>query len=400
MTSGRTGATGAGTDGRIGPIGRRELNRTLLRRQLLDAAAELTVPAAVEHLVGVQAQLPAAPYVALWSRLAGFRHQDLADLITGRRLVRVALMRSTLHLVTAKDCRTLRPAVQQALDRELASLPAFGPRLEGVDLDALLDEAREALRDKPMTATELGARLRVRWPDRDPRAMAYAVRNRETLVQVPPRGLWGKSGLPRHVTAAQWLDGDDGDDPAGPGAYPGPDGAAAARQESMVLRYLRAFGPATIRDMQAWSGVTGLAEIVEPMRSRLRVRHDDRGRELWDLPGAPIADAAVKAPLRFLPEYDNVLLGHADRGRIMPDGVTFGSYAARLRPRSVIRGGFLGDGFLAGVWSVTRDPDGVHVLLVEPFAPLSPADTEAAVKTGRRLLEFVAGSSDGRVELT
>jgi hypothetical protein len=377
-------------------LGRRELNRTLLRRQLLDAPAELSVATAVEHLVGVQAQLPTAPYIGLWSRLVGFRHDDLADLITERHLVRAALMRSTLHLVTAADCRSLRPAVQQVLDRELANVPAFGPRLAGMDLAALLDEARAGLRERPMTATELGAHLRKRWPEGDAAAMAYAVRNRETLVQVPPRGLWGKSGLPRHVTAAQWLgDGNDGPDAASPGA----EGETSARQQAMILRYLAAFGPATIRDMQAWSGVTGLAEIVEPLRPRLLVRRGDRGRDLWDLPGAPIADADAPAPLRFLPEYDNALLSHADRTRIMPDGVTFSSYWGRLRPRSVVRGGFLADGFLAGLWSVPRESNG-HVLSVEPFAPLSPADAEAARATGRELLAFVSGDQDGRVELT
>jgi len=221
------------------------------------------------------------------------------------------------------------------------------------------------------------------------------VRNRETLVQVPPRGLWGKSGQPRHVTAAQWLgDGDEGPD----GARSGSEAGTRARQEAMILRYLAAFGPATIRDMQAWSGVTGLGEIVEPLRPRLRVRRDDRGRDLWDLPEAPVADADAPAPLRFLPEYDNALLSHADRTRIMPDGVTFSSYWGRLRPRSVVRGGFLADGFLAGLWSIPRDGDG-HVLSVEPFAPLSPADAEAAQATGRELVALVTGGQEGRVEL-
>jgi hypothetical protein len=387
----------AGADGRSRRLGRRELNRTLLRRQLLDAPADLSVMAAVEHLVGVHAQLPNAPYIGLWSRLGRFRHDDLADLITQRRLVRVALMRSTLHLVTAADCRSLRPAVQQAFDRELANVPAFGPRLVGMDLNALLAEARAALSQGPMTASELGAHLRKRWPDGDATAMAYAVRNRETLVQVPPRGLWGKSGQPRHVTAAQWLRDGGGEAPR-PGDS-GADGEIRARQQAMLLRYLAAFGPATIRDVQAWSGVTGLAEIVEPTRSRLRVTRDDRGRELWDLPDAPIADPDTPAPPRFLPEYDNALLGHADRARIMPDGVTFTSYSGRLRPRSVIRGALLVDGFLAGVWSVPRAPGDGHVLSVEPFAPLRTADAEAVAETGRELLAFVTGDRDGRVEL-
>jgi hypothetical protein len=386
------------------PGGRRltraELNRTLLRRQFLDTPADVTAEAAVEHLAGVHAQLPASPYVGLWSRLARFRHDDLASLIEERRLVRVALMRSTLHLVTARDCLLLRPAVQQALDRELASVRAFGPRLAGMDMPALLDEARAVLREGPLTATELGARLRLRWPDRDPRAMAYAVRNLETLVQVPPRGLWGKPGAPRHVTAAQWL-GDSEDDGGHSGVREGGHsggreadaGGLRKRQEAMVLRYLAAFGPATVQDMQAWSGVTRLAEVVEPMRPRLRVLAGEDGRALWDLDGAPLADTDGQAPLRFLPEYDNALLGHADRSRVMPDGVTFAGYAGRLRQRSVIRGALLAGGFLAGTWSVTRAADGMHVLEVEPFTRLSRADAAAAEETGRRLLTFVTGDA-------
>jgi hypothetical protein len=382
---------GTGHAGGTRRLSRRELNRTLLRRQFLDAPAEVTAEAAVEHLAGIQAQLPAAPYIGLWSRLRGFRHGDLASLIEGRRLVRVALMRSTLHLVTARDCLLLRPAVQQVLDRELAAQRAFGPRLAGLDMDALLAEARVILREGPLTATELGARLRLRWPDRDARAMAYAVRNLETLVQVPPRGLWGKPGAPRHVTAAQWL---------GTGGPYAAEGGIRAAREAMVLRYLAAFGPATVADMQAWSGVTRLAEVVEPMRSRLRALADEDGRELWDLDGAPSADGDGPAPLAFLPEYDNVLLGYADRSRVMPDGVTFAGYAARLRPRSVMRGALLAGGFLAGTWSVTRADGGTHVLLVEPLRELPAADAAAAQETGRRLLAFVTGDEGtGRVEL-
>ncbi len=370
-------------------LGRRVLNRALVQRQLLSRPAALPVAEAVERLVGMQAQLPAGPYIGLWSRLAGFAHRDLADLITVRRLVRVALMRSTIHLVTARDCRLLRPAVQQALDRDLFANAAFGPPIEGMDLQALRAEAREALAEGPMTAAQLGKRLQRRWPERDPGAMAYAVRNLEALVQVPPRGLWGRPGQARYVTAADWLkaDWDNG-------------AAAAPRLDAMVLRYLAAFGPATVRDIQAWSGVRGLAEIVEPLRPRLRAFADEDGRELWDLPDAPIPDADSPAPPRFLPEYDNALLGYADRRRVMPDGMTFAAYAGRLRPRSVVRGGVLIGGFLAGVWSITRQAAGGHVLVIEPFDRLPSPEAADLEKLGRRLLAFVAGDdAGGRVEL-
>jgi hypothetical protein len=157
----------------------------------------------------------------------------------------------------------------------------------------------------------------------------------------------------------------------------------------MIARYLAAFGPATVMDVQAWAGVTRLAEIIEPLRAGLRTYRDDNGRELWDLPEATLADPDAPAPVRFLPEYDNALLGYADRSRIIPDGHTFGSYARLLRPRSVIRGGFLADGFLAGVWSVARAGD-EHTLTIDPFAPLPSATAAALEETGQRLLAFAA----------
>jgi hypothetical protein len=158
----------------------------------------------------------------------------------------------------------------------------------------------------------------------------------------------------------------------------------------MIARYLAAFGPATVMDVQAWAGVTRLAEVIEPLRPRLRTYRDENGRELWDLPEASLADPDAPAPVRFLPEYDNALLGYADRSRIIPDGHSFARYARLLRPRSVIRGGVLADGFLAGVWSVTKAGD-EHSLTVDPFTPLPPATAAAVEETGHRLLAFVGG---------
>lgn len=157
----------------------------------------------------------------------------------------------------------------------------------------------------------------------------------------------------------------------------------------MILRYLAAFGPATVMDVQAWAGVTRLAEVIEPLRPELRTYLDESGRELWDVPEASLVDPDAPAPVRFLPEFDNAMLGHADRSRIFPDGHTFGSYARLLRPRSVIRGGFLADGFLAGVWSVARAGD-EHTLTIDPFSPPPPAIADALEEEGQRLLAFVA----------
>lgn len=231
-----------------------------------------------------------------------------------------------------------------------------------------------------MTAQELGRRLRERWPDRDGRAMAYAARNLETLVQVPPRGLWGQPGQPRYATARDWLGGErDGEPPRDP----------RAAAEALVLRYLAAFGPAAVRDIQAWAGVTRLGDIVESLRPRLRGYLGADGRELWDLADAELAQEDAPVPVRFLPEYDNAILGYADRSRILPDGVTFSSYAARLRPKSVVRGGVLIDGFLRGTWAVSRQGSGRHALQADPFEGESwPADEVA--RRGAELIAFTS----------
>ena len=381
---------------------RRQLNRTLLRRQLLAEPSRLPVVDAVRRVAGLQAQVPKDPYVGLWSRLERFAHDDLGTPLTERRLVRVALMRSTIHLVTAEDVGAFRPAVQPALDRELRST-TWGPPIAGLDLPAVLDEARRVLRDQPMTATELGKRLQERWPDRDGRAMAYAARNLEPLVQVPPRGLWGVPGQPRLAAARDWL---------GWPPEPGSDDVALAGSRAttaLVERYLAAFGPASVRDAQAWAGVTRLAEVIESLRPRLRSYVSEDGRELWDPADAELADADGRVPVRFLPEYDNAILGYADRSRILLDGMTFSGYAARLRGGSVTRGGLLVDGFLAGTWSVARDAGAVeggagerrHALRVDAFRRLDGDEHDAVEESGRELLAFVAGNGgeDGRVEI-
>jgi hypothetical protein len=363
-----------------GQLSQRLLNRTLLRRQLLDAPSPLAVPDAVRRVAGLQAQVPRDPYIGLRARLAGFTRDDLAAAISGRRLVRVALMRSTIPQVTAVDCLGFRPAVQPALDRELFTTATWSRPVAGLDLAAVLAEARDVLREQPMTAQELGRRLRERWPDRDGRALAYAVRNLETLIQVPPRGLWGQPGQPRYATASDWLG-------AAPEDAPPLEPRAAA--QALVLRYLAAFGPAAVRDIQAWAGVTRLGEVVESLRPRLRAYAGPGGRELWDLADAGLGEEDAPVPVRFLPEYDNAILGYADRGRILPDGVTFSAYAARLRPKSVVRGGVLVDGYLRGTWAVWRQDSGAHALHAEPFEEHAwPADEVA--ERGAELVAFTS----------
>ena len=343
-------------------LSRRALNRALLARQLLLERRSLPVLDAIEHLVGLQAQLPNTPYVGLWTRLDNFSAKDLSAAIECRRAVRIALMRSTIHLVSARDCLALRPAIQPALDRSLYSGSPWGRGIIGMDIAAFVAAARALLEEKPRSLAELGPLLREHWPDRDASSMAYSIRNLVPLVQVPPRGLWGASGQAICTTAESWL------------------GRSLATRPSpgkIILRYLAAFGPATVRDIQSWSGLTGIQKSIEPLRPRLGTFHDESGCELFDVPGAPLPDPATPAPPRFLPDYDNVLLAHADRARIV------GALVGHVRP-SIGQATVLVDGFVRGTWKITRRP-GAATLTVTPFERFSKQDTAALAREGKRL---------------
>ncbi len=347
-------------------LGRRALNRALLERQLLLRRAELSVLDALEHLAGLQAQAPYAPYVGLWSRLAGFRTDDLVAAIEGREAVRIALMRSTIHLVSARDCLWMRPLVQSVTERGF--LGAYGRWVEGVDRAELAAAGRALLEERPCTSREVGTQLLERWPDSTADALGNAVRCYLPLVQVPPRGIWGKGGVAAHTTAEAWLGREL--DPR-----PSPD--------ALVTRYLAAFGPASVNDVQTWSGLGRLREVVERLRPGLRAFRDENGVELFDLPDAPRPDPDTPAPVRFVPEYDNLLLSHADRTRVI---------APEHREPLFTKGGFLVDGFLAGAWK--RDRGTLHV---EPFVRLARADRTEVEEEGRRLLGFAAGDAAGDV---
>ncbi|MEU5316708.1 winged helix DNA-binding domain-containing protein [Streptomyces sp. NPDC021056] len=344
----------------------RALNRATLDRQLLLRRADLSARAAVEHLLGLQAQNVKPPYYALAARLDGFAPEELSALMADREVVRIVTMRSTIHTHTAEDTLTLRPLVQAARDRELT---LFRKGLQGVDLDRLAALARDLVEAEPRTMKQLREELLAEWPDADPQALGIAARCRLPLVQVTPRGLWGRSGQVALTTAEHWLGR-----PAEPAPAP----------DATVLRYLAAFGPASVKDMQTWAGLTRLREAFERLRPRLVTFRDEHGVELFDLPDAPRPDAGTPAPPRFLPEFDNLLLSHADRTRVIPP-----EYWGRSWVGNMAYSTLLVDGFLAGVWKLEED-----ALVVEPFGTLTRAQRDEVTEEGVRMLAVMhPGSS-------
>jgi Winged helix DNA-binding domain len=350
----------------------RALNRALLQRQVLLERRPMPVPEAVEWLVGMQAQEPSDPYTGLWSRLEAFDPSDLSQLIEDRRAVRGAFMRATLHLVTDRDALRLRSLMQPVLERVLYTGSPFGRGIKGVDIEKLVSLGRDLLDERPRTLAELRPLLAEAWPDRDANDIAQAFHYLAPLVQVPPRGLWGKGGRATWATIEGWL---------GRPLEPAPS------LEELVLRYLAAFGPASARDMQAWCGIMQLKPVFETMRSRLRVFRDERGLELFDLPDGPLPDPEIPAPVRFLPEYDNVFLAHADRSRIISEGDR-----KRLAAVNGLQAPFLVDGFGAGTWKLVRQSDSA-TLRVQPLRPLAANDRVALGEEGERLLAFLAADA-------
>ncbi|MGF1427933.1 winged helix DNA-binding domain-containing protein [Kitasatospora sp. LaBMicrA B282] len=362
-------------------LDRRALNRALLARQHLLAPAELTPERLVEELVGLQAQAPDAPYYGLWSRLPGFTPDRLATLLTDRAVVRLGLQRGTIHLVTAADCLTLRPLLQPVLDQGLRS--TFGRLLAGLDPAQPIEQGRRLLEAEPRTFQQLGALLGADHPDRDPNALAQLLRARLALVQVPPRGLWRTGGAAAHTTAEHWL-GRPLDRPADPAEE-------ERRRAQLVLRYLAAFGPATVADAQKWSGLTRLGAAFTRLRPQLVEFRDEAGRTLYDLPDAPRPDPGTPAPVRLVAPFDNLLLSHADRTRVLPEAYR----PLVMTQNGIVLGSILVDGFVAGRWEVTRPPGGPAVAELRPFEPLSAAVRRAAEAEAERLLAFAAPEAPG-----
>jgi hypothetical protein len=354
-------------------LSRCALNRATLARQLLLERAPMSPLAAVEHLVGLQAQVPHNPYTGLWSRLKGFRPESLSELLEQRHVVRVGVMRGTIHLVTAADCLLLRPLTQPAFEDQLRRHREHAPALRDVDLEPVVELAQAFLEEKPRSGAELRAILSERFPGLDPAALAHACSVRLAFVQVPPRGLWGKSAQVMSTTAESWL---------------GRPFAADPSIDEVVLRYLAAFGPASVADVTTWCRLTGMRAVVERLRPHLVTFRDERGRALFDLPDAPRPDADTPAPVRFLPEYDNVLLSHDDRSRFVSEA----DRSTLAHGWNVGWGAVLYDGSVRGRWRL--EPEGLNVLHVDR---LPKKAVTAIAAEARRVTRFLEAAPDVRL---
>lgn len=344
-----------------------KLNRALLARQGLLARRRISVRAVIHAAGGLQSQEPKDPHVALWSRISGFRSDRLHEAAQRREIVRGSYLRCTIHTASVDDYLAFRPLLQPVIDRELVS---HRKELGGFDPAELEAAARALMAEAPMTARQMGEALAARFPQARPSGLGYWIRTRIALAMVPTDDRWGYPRPPRFVPAEQWL------------------GRPLARDRTLadlLLRGLAAIGPAGSADLRAWSGLNGVRPALETLRPRLRCFRDEAGRELFDLPDAPRPRADTPAPIRFLPEFDNTLLSHADRSRVVPPqhAPRFAMAANGRRERAV-----LVDGFVRATWSHGRERDAAH-LQVQLFEPL-PATVAAAVSAeGEALLRFL-----------
>ncbi len=347
----------------------RQLNRATLARQMLLARERLAAPRAIETLVAMQAQFPRPPFLGLWARVEGFERKGLTRPLLQRKVVRGTFLRGTLHVATAKDFVALRPAMQPVLDAGVRTiLRALRAR---VDPERLTARAREVLREGPQTFEQIRDRLKREMPGTNERALGFAVRMLLPLVQVPEGedAPWAFVGNPRFALAEDWL-----------GKAVPTDGREVP--DALVLRYLAAYGPASVADLQAWCGIPKLREKVEALRDRLVAFRDERGRELFDVPGAPRPEAGVPAPVRLVADYDNLITTRADE-RFVAKAHRPMVFLPGLRIAATV----LVDGFVAGTWRIDRKKN-VATLTVGAFAPFPARVRREVAAEAEALLRF------------
>jgi Winged helix DNA-binding domain len=334
----------------------RELNRATLARQLLLRRKRLPPARVIERLVGMQAQWPSAPYVGIWTRTSSFQRRALERELASAAVVKATVMRQTLHLVTRRDYALLRAALSET------NFPDQTPVAK-----RLAPSLRTLAAEGPMTTEEALAHLEQEHglTGIDARRAWRGARVRAHLLHHHETALWRARPEGRFVAIDE------------PEAHVPVD----ARAE-ILRRYLEAFGPASRRDIVAWSmmHVPEIGRALERLEPLRRFR-DDHGRELLDVPGAPLPDADTPAPVRFLPKWDNVLLAFADRSRILPEQYR----KTVIRMNGDVAQTFLVDGLVAGIWRIANGR-----VALEPFAALSRSVRRELEDEAGRLEAFLA----------
>jgi hypothetical protein len=339
------------------------LNRTLLHRQHLLQRSTMAPVAMVEHLVGLQAQENLPPYLSLAARLDAFDPREVSKALGDKELVRLLVMRGTIHLLIPDDALTLRQFTQPCNDRERKASQNTKPALH-LDTAQVNAAIREVLADGPLAMTALGLLLAERFPDVPPNALAHLARVNQPLAQLPPRGQWQASGGVVYQYIDRWLDRD----------------MITPNIEAIVRRYLTAYGPATAADVTAWSGVTRLGDTLKAMD--LVQHHDERGRILYDVPGAPILSGDEPAPVRLLGTYDNLWLSHAGRDRVT-DPV---KRQAWMGTNGGVGMTVFVDGWLEGLWRV-EDGRARVVTLFRDLTPAEQRDLDDELERTQALLD-------------
>lgn len=352
-------------------LSERELNRSLLMRQKLLSQSMEDLTSVFSVCAGIQSQKPSTMLLGLWNRAANFNPCDLDRLLLSGQVVRMAVMRSTVHAVLAGDAYTFRTATQKVLNDEVSN---------NYSKLAVSDESAKVVRhaEKKISAGVISARvlaneLHHKWPEHSPKALLALVRSKLPLVQVPPRGLWGHSAATSYQLLNTWS----------PDLRPTRPRERRSK-EVLITRYLAAFGPAMIADAQVWSGLTGLKEIFEEMRPKLVKYIGPNGEVLYDLAGCSVGSAETEAPVRFMGEFDNVILSHSNRERII-------SQANRKRirsPNGQVPAVLLVDGYVVGSWRINDDAveRRIHTDL---FRTLTSSEKECVESAQNRLLSFL-----------
>jgi winged helix DNA-binding protein len=334
----------------------RELNRALLERQMLLVPQRLTVPRAIERLCALQAQYAPSPYIALWSRVTGFRKEQLTRALEDRKAVKSTLFRITLHITSARDypyyAAAWLPAAREMTPRVTPERMAeLSRKVHAAAQKQITHEQLEAI-----AAEDMGG--------------LWRTRTLAPLLHVPPAGTWGFHGRPELLVLEAWL------------GVELPTREEGAKR--LVRSYLASFGPATRQDLLRFAGVR--VGDLRPGLEQLELRsfRDERGRELLDLPGAPLPDGDTQVPVRFLPKWDSSLLAYAppERTRILPEKFR----STVIRKNGDVLPTVLVDGFVAATWNVDRK----RGLEVEPLQRLTRAKLAEIYEEGERLVEFVS----------